>query len=124
MLADMADMNPGLSQSMTAISPFFSAVFDAIFFKQNLKKGEILGMVVVMAGVILLSLRDVIYADKIGSQISNPDKIGLFWPIVFGVLVPAFIALNQLAAKYASIKKGMNTNKLSFNTIILSQFLV
>lgn len=57
-LCVLAQVNAGLITSMWAITPFFSATLDAIFFHQHINRSQIFGMMFVVVSVILLGLKD------------------------------------------------------------------
>lgn len=43
---------------------------------------------------------------------------------MFGILTPVLIGLNLLTVKYASKKRGMDTMKLNFNSMLLSNVFI
>jgi drug/metabolite transporter (DMT)-like permease len=68
-MATQAQLNPGIATALWAVSPFFYAFYDHLFFSNKLQTNHWIGITMTVAAAVLISL------SKPQAQTQSPDGL-------------------------------------------------
>lgn len=140
--ANLAKINVGIITLIWSINPFYMAVADWIIYKSQLRYFHVIGMVLIVACSVLLSLRSFLTpaetkdvtdkkpADYVwgASQLLKVGEVLPAWmPVLFSILCPLLFTTNGILLKRMTYPKyGLNFNgtTLSMTSILLVNILI
>jgi len=124
--AQLANVNPGIITTIWSTNPLFSAIADAIFFKQTLKYFHYVGMFALIACGILISLRDIIYTQEAqpGAAPALPQILPAWVAVMSGIILTMCFTANQILCKHFKKEKQFDLNHLSYFTFGLSSMFL
>ena len=82
-LANMAGLNIGITQTVHALQTFFVAILDYFVFGDALKRSQFVGMVIIIACVIMISLDRSQPVDT-----GTETHLAVYIPMAFSFIVP------------------------------------
>ena len=122
----MANINAGVITVIWSVTPLFVALADYFMFQQSLTYNYIIGMVLMMASAVLLSLNSLIFAPN-GGQLHKVQIIPSWIAVVIAfmncfVFTARIILYKRLTAKEYGINfvcfSLFSSSFLVFNTLI------
>ena len=115
-LAQLADMNTGIIATIWAINPLFSAIMDALVFKQKLKNFHYIGMIGMVCCSCMISLRDLIYPPAKNPSASSSRAVLASWiPVIGGLITTCSFTANQMLCKHFLRNRIFSLKDISYS---------
>ena len=122
----LAKINTGLVVSVWTLCPFGYALTDRVIFGYRLKMHHYIGLVLIMASAVLLSLSSVIYPEKSIKEENVAKPIPAVIPVVFSLMVPCVFVASGILQKHLTSEKGggFDNDQLIFSSVLLVNVIV